>query len=216
MRNYRYLFWDFDGTIADSFEGCSFAFGKVFEHFGVNIPPEERKKYIGPPLKETFTEMFGADVEPEARELYREYYINQGGQDMCKLFDGMEKVLRDIKSFGYKMFVATSKREDIASKMLTNFGVRDCFDQVFGTVESEGRIEKKDILAYAVKMSRSKLEDCLMIGDSIYDAIAAREVGIDCLAVAYGFGNVENMSKIGTILSVDTPNALVELFRKVR
>ncbi|HRF36230.1 MAG TPA: HAD hydrolase-like protein, partial [Clostridia bacterium] len=78
MRDYKCLFWDFDGTIVDSFEGCSFAFGKVFEHFGLNIPPEERKQYIGPPLKDTFTKMFGEEREPFARELYREYYINQG------------------------------------------------------------------------------------------------------------------------------------------
>lgn len=214
MREYKYLFWDFDGTIVDSFEGCSFAFGKVFEHFGVHIPPSDRKKYIGPPLKDTFTEMFGEQVEPKARELYREFYINQGGQKMCKLFDGIEKVLRTIKSFGYKMFIATSKREDIASEMLEEFGVRDCFDGVFGTVESEGRVDKKDILAYAVKMSGGALEDCLMIGDSIYDARAAKQVGTDCLAVAYGFGNVEDMSKIGTILSVDTPNALIDVFKK--
>lgn len=214
MRNYKYLFWDFDGTIVDSFEGCSFAFGKVFEHFGVSVPLEDRKKYIGPPLKETFTEMFGAESEPFARELYREFYINQGGQKMCKLFDGMENILKTIKGFGYKMYIATSKREDIASEMLEEFGVREYFDGVFGTVESEGRIDKKDILAYAVKMSGGEINDCLMIGDSVYDANAAIEVGMDCLAVAYGFGNVENMSKIGTILTVSTPNGLIEAFKK--
>lgn len=212
MRKYKCLFWDFDGTIVDSFEGCSFAFGKVFEHYGLNIPPEDRKQYIGPPLKDTFTEMFGEAVEPDARELYREYYINQGGQNMCKLFDGMDNVLNKIKSFGYKMYIATSKREDIAAEMLNEFGVLKCFDGVFGTVESEGRVDKKDILAYAVKCSGAKLNDCLMIGDSIYDARAAKEVGIDCLAVAYGFGNVENMSKIGTILTLDTPEQLVSVF----
>ncbi len=214
MREYKYLFWDFDGTIVDSFEGCSFAFGKVFEHFGVNIPPEDRKQYIGPPLKVTFTDMFGADKEPFARELYREYYINQGGQNMCKLFEDMPQILNTIKSFGYKMFIATSKREDIASEMLKEFGVRDCFDGVFGTVESEGRIDKKDILEYAVRISGGKKHDCLMIGDSIYDAMAAKQVGIDCLAVAYGFGNVENMSKIGTILCVQKPVNLIDVFKK--
>ena len=214
MRNYKYLFWDFDGTIVDSFEGCSFAFGKVFEHFGLNIPPEDRKQYIGPPLKVTFTKMLGEEQEPFARELYREYYINQGGQNMCKLFDGMDNILMTIKSYGYKMYIATSKREDIASEMLKEFGIRDYFDDVFGTVESAGRIDKKDILEYAVKMSGGKKEDCLMIGDSIYDAMAAKQVGLDCLAVAYGFGNVKDMSKIGTILSVEQPIDLVEKFKK--
>ncbi|MDE6565616.1 MAG: HAD hydrolase-like protein [Clostridia bacterium] len=214
MRDYKYLFWDFDGTIVDSFEGCSFAFGKVFEHFGVNIPPENRKLYIGPPLKVTFTDMFGEENEPFARELYREYYINQGGQNMCKLFDEMPKILSTVKNFGYKMYIATSKREDIASCMLDEFGVRDCFDGVFGTVEKEGRIDKKDILEYAVKMSGGNKNDCLMIGDSIYDAMAAKQVGLDCLAVGYGFGNVEDMSKIGTILCINEPIDLISVLKK--
>ncbi len=63
-------------------------------------------------------------------------------------------------------------------------------------------------------MSGGKKEDCLMIGDSIYDAMAAKQVGLDCLAVAYGFGNVKDMSKIGTILSVEQPIDLVETFKK--
>lgn len=75
-------------------------------------------------------------------------------------------------------------------------------------------MDKKDILAYAVTKSGGSLNDCLMIGDSIYDALAAKAVGMDCLAVSYGFGNVENMSKIGTIVCVDTPNDLVKVFAK--
>ena len=214
MRNYKYLFWDFDGTIVDSFEGCSFAFSKVFEHFGLDIKRENTRQFIGPPLKVTFTDLLGESKEPFARELYREYYINQGGQNMCKLFDGMDKILAEIKSYGYKMYVATSKREDIASEMLKEFNVLSCFDGVFGTVESAGRIDKKDILEYAVKMSCSDKKDCLMIGDSIYDAMAANQVGMDCLAVAYGFGNVENMSKIGIISCANTPNDLKKKKKK--
>lgn len=210
MRDYKYLFWDFDGTIVDSFEGCSFAFGKVFEHFGVDIAPEDRRPFIGPPLKVTFTELFGEQNEPFARELYREYYIGHGGQDMCKLFAGMDKVLRQIKARGYKMYIATSKREDIAAEMLQKFGVRDCFDGVFGTVESAGRVDKKDILAYAVSSAGADKAQSLMIGDSVYDCMAASQVGIDCLAVEYGFGNVENMSKIGIIASVATPSDLAK------
>ncbi|MDE6967679.1 MAG: HAD hydrolase-like protein, partial [Clostridia bacterium] len=206
MRKYKYLFWDFDGTLVDSFEGCNFAFSKVFDYFGVSVGKEEMKQYIGPPLKVTFSKMFGEEKEPFARDLYREYYINQGGQNMCKLFNGIEKALNDIKALGYKMYIATSKREDIAAEMLKDFGILDYFDGVFGTNEKAGRIDKKDILAYAIQMSSGRLDECLMIGDSIYDAMASKEVGADCLAVSYGFGNVEDMSKIGTISTVDSPN----------
>lgn len=205
MRNYKYLFWDFDGTLVNSFEGCSFAFGKVFEHYGLNIPKEDRKKYIGPPLKDTFTDMFGESEEEKATALYREFYINQGGQNMCKLFDGVEKMLNTVKNFGYKMFVATSKREDVAKEMLAKFGIIDCFDDVFGTVEEEGRIDKKDILQYAIDCSKGQKDECLMIGDSIYDVRAAKSVGIDCIACEYGFGNLEDMQKLGIVGSVKNP-----------
>lgn len=195
MRKYKYLFWDFDGTIVDSFEGCSYAFGKVFEHYGVDIPPKDRKQFIGPPLKVTFTKMFGAAVEPEATELYREYYINHGGQNMCKIFDGIDDVLKAIKNMGYKMFIATSKRQDIARDMLIEFGIADNFDDVFGTVEAKGLVDKKDILQYAVDSTGASFSESVMIGDSIYDVLAAKAVGMDCIACEYGFGNLEEMKK---------------------
>ena len=69
-------------------------------------------------------------------------------------------------------------------------------------------------MEYAVQISGGNKNDCLMIGDSIYDAMAAKQVGVDCLAVAYGFGNVENMSKIGTILCVQKPVDLIDVFKK--
>lgn len=213
MRKYKFLFWDFDGTIVNSFEGCSYAFGKVFEHYGVNIPEAERKQFIGPPLKVTFTKMFGADVEPEATELYREYYINRGGQNMCKIFDGIDVVLKTLKESGYKMFIATSKRQDIARDMLINFGIADNFDDVFGTVESKGLVDKKDILQYAVDCSGAILAESVMIGDSIYDVMASKAVGMDCVACEYGFGNLDEMKKAGIVASSKNVMQLIELFK---
>ena len=73
---YRYLFFDLDGTLWDSREGITKAVRYALEQMGYESPAlEDLYKFIGPPLTESFPEFYGMTME-QAR-------------DRCSVFPGI-------------------------------------------------------------------------------------------------------------------------------
>ena len=54
MGKYKYLFYDFDGTIANTYEGVAEAMEMVFKAYNLNVDKALYPKYIGPPINDTF------------------------------------------------------------------------------------------------------------------------------------------------------------------
>ena len=93
---YRYLFFDLDGTLWDSREGITKAVRYALEQMGYESPAlEDLYKFIGPPLTESFPEFYGMTME-QAREgvqYFREYFTKQGIFEN-RLFDGVPEMLK--------------------------------------------------------------------------------------------------------------------------
>ena len=77
-KKYKYLFFDMDGTISNSYPGIADALDAAFEHYGLDIDRSSYRKYIGPPLSDTFRDLLGEDRAYDAVAWFREYYINNG------------------------------------------------------------------------------------------------------------------------------------------
>ena len=213
MRKYKYLFWDLDGTILNSFVGCSICFEKVFNHFNLDIAKNEYKQFIGPPLRTSFLRVLGGDkvLAEEAIKVYSDAYHDRDlSHDV--LFEGIVQALKSIKAKGYIMNVATSKGQASARELLKVLGAYDLFDCVYGADYATGKVEKEEVLAEAIARSGADKELSLMIGDSMYDAYGAKHVGIDCLACTYGYGDIAEMKEIGIVAECDQVSKLVDFF----
>ena len=95
----KYILLDLDGTITDSGEGITKSVQYALEKMGI----EENdmavlKKYIGPPLNESFTRFHGMDDEDSLKAVayYRERYAVKGIYEN-RLFDGITDFLSGLK-----------------------------------------------------------------------------------------------------------------------
>ena len=213
MGKYKYLFWDLDGTLVNSFAGCSSCFAKVFDYFELDIPISEHNQFIGPPLRTSFMRILGDDTAKAdiAYNIYCDAY-RQRDENIDKLFDGIVHTLTAIKAKGYKMYVATSKGQVSARELLARLGVSELFESIYGADYSQGRIEKEQVLAEAITQSGADKSKSLMIGDSVYDVRGANYVGIDCIACTYGFGSIEEMRAEGIVAECESVEKLIDLF----
>ena len=57
--------------------------------------------------------------------------------------------------------------------------------------------------------------DCVMVGDRCFDVAGARENGMDCIGVSYGFGSKEELRDAGALALADTPQAVTEALQKL-
>ncbi len=70
------------------------------------------------------------------------------------------------------------------------------------------REKKEDVIAYLLEKTGGNKDCVVMIGDSIYDVVGAKEFGIPCIGVSWGFGDLAEMKSAGAVAIVDTMDEL--------
>lgn len=193
MSKYKYILFDFDGTLTNSSEGIFKSLIYAFEHYGHEIPsPEALRKFIGPPLYHSFTVFCGFD-DNHAREMtekYRERYRAKGYLESC-LYEGVADLLKALKDRGYILATASSKPLHFVDSICENLDIKKYFDFLGGTEFDNTSESKASVIENAMKNLGAGLENTLMVGDTHFDIEGAHQVGLPCCAVLYGFGTHE-------------------------
>ena len=146
MKHYPYIFWDLDGTIINSYNGVAKSVQKGLGSQGVTVDWENRDqmlKYIGPPLRVSFTGFAGLTPEQAEKAVaaYRDYYIPDGMFD-CTPFPGIREALGRSRKAGRKNLLASSKPEFMCHQILDRFDLSAPFDEIVGATP-DGRIDTK-------------------------------------------------------------------------
>ncbi len=212
---YQYILWDMDGTISNTYEGVSRSLMPAFEQYGIEWEGDY-SCFIGPPMRESLPQYAGvpADLVEDVIAKFRERY-NPIGVYECALFPGVPEALEAFKNAGAVQAVASSKPEERCREILQRFELTELFDDVVGA-SMDGRIDTKlEVLEEAFRRFRERdprfaKEDCVLIGDTKYDADGAREAGIDCIGVGYGFGTTEELLEHGAGRVYESLAALTE------
>ena len=205
------IFFDLDGTLTDSGEGIINCATLALEHFGLPIPSrQEMRVFVGPPLDETFIR-FGvpADKTDEAIRVYRSRYTTIGLFENFP-YPGIRKMLEQLTAQGHRLFVATSKPEEMSVKILQHFQLDQYFEKICGATLDNSRSHKADVIAYLLKQTEG-VTDAIMVGDTAFDVIGAAAHGIPTIGVAWGYGLVEDMNKAGAAAIAETPEQLCTL-----
>ena len=193
------VLFDLDGTLTDPKQGITSCVQYALADIGIDEPDlDNLEDFIGPPLKEHFMERYSLD-ETTAKacvDKYRERY-NPIGVYENKMYEGIDKVLETLKERGIRLAVASSKPTMLVNVVLEHFGLMKYFDVVAGSELDGTRTRKSDVIRYAFELLDEKglsHERPIMVGDRKHDVIGAREAGIPCMAVAYGYGSMEELA----------------------
>ena len=123
MRDYKYILFDLDGTLTDPKEGITKSVAYALKHFGIDVEDLDTLcKFIGPPLKDSFMQYYGLSEDDAhlAVEKYREYF-EPCGMFQNKVYDGVENLLKELKTSGKEIVLATSKPGVYAQKYWSIF-----------------------------------------------------------------------------------------------
>ena len=211
---YKYILFDFDGTISDSKDGVIDAATYVLSLFGINVDDRENLSYmVGPPLYDSFRDFdcIGEEKADYAVSKYREYY-HANCSHKNYLFEGVEAMLKKLKAEGKTLAVATSKFQATAEALLVSFGIREYIDFVSGHNEAEGRTDKAAVVEYALEQLGVKdRAEAVMVGDRKYDINGAKAAGLDSIAVLYGYGDVPEFEAAGATYIAETTEDVIKL-----
>ena len=204
---YKYLLFDLDGTLTDSFEGITKCVQYALNAYGVKDEPLEKLRvFIGPPLIESFMKYYGFSREDATAMTakYRERFGEIGIYEN-RVYDGIPELLKALKECGYILAIASSKPTIYVERILEHFHIRQYFDCVVGSLLQGLRGKKNEVIQEVFE--QLQIEDksqVLMIGDRLHDVEGAKLFGVDSLGVSYGFGGREELEEYGASYVVDT------------
>lgn len=202
MLKFKNYLFDLDGTLTDPGVGIRNSIKYALRKFGLPCPPDEvLNQFIGPPLMESFRKYCGVSVEDSRTllEYYREYFGVTGYLEN-KLYPDTVEVLEAITSRGGRVYLATSKPELYAFKILERFGIDQYFTGKAGNNMEETRCAKKDVISYLFEQTGIDASDTIMIGDRDYDVVGAHACNIPVAAVLHGYGDREELKDADYIL----------------
>lgn len=216
MKQYNYIFWDFDGTLVNTIRGTREAAIYALSKFGIEEHNQNLGKiFCGPPLKESFKK-FGISDEQinEAINFYRKYQF-ENTIEMNEVYSGINEVLKELKEKGKILVIVTAKYQETAIKILKYLKIYKYFDFVYGVTKESKRTTKKEILSYALDNFKNiKTEECIMIGDRSSDIIAGKANNIDTIGVLYGMDEKEILKEAGATYLVNKPIDIIEIIEK--
>lgn len=210
----EYILFDLDGTLVNTKEGIVKSVYYALDALHITEDePEKLECFIGPPLIDSFREFYQLNdrAAEEAVKLFRQRYERKGVFE-CKPYDGILELTARLRKAGKRLCVATSKTQVYAEQILEMHKLRDVFEVFVGATPDGSLLIKSDIIRTVLtELGVHEVDKVVMVGDRKYDVIGAKEFGIECIGVRYGFAGAGELESAGADYIVEDVEALGRL-----
>lgn len=212
VSNFKYILFDLDGTLIDSGAGIIKGVKYALRKYGIEEENEAQlRTFVGPPLNQQFAKCYGFSAEKsiEAVKFFREYYETKGILEN-EMYAGIDSVLQKLKAQGKFLMVATSKPEKFAHNILAQHDLEKYFDFIGGSLTDGSRITKIQVLDYVLKTNKiENTDEVLMIGDTKFDILGAKNFDLKSMAVTYGYGTEKELMEAKPDFTAGSPEEIL-------
>lgn len=205
-RDYDLLIFDWDGTLADSIGRIVDSMRVAAMQGGLEALDDETiKGIIGLGLPEAIRTLH-PHISPnellDFRQRYADYYMEMD-KTPSPLFAGVRESIHAFRDEGYRIAVATGKARRGLDRVLESNDWQGFFDI---TRAADETASKPDPLMLHEIMAHCDVapERALMVGDSSFDLLMARNAGMDSVAVSYGAQSLASLREYQPRLSIDS------------
>ena len=179
----RAIVFDLDGTLVDSLPDIVGAFRDAFAEHGLASPSEaEVRDHVGLPLETMYAAFAPAEHVAGLSASYRRIYPQRFTRH-SRPYPGVPEALATLRERGFRLAVATTKRSEMAARLVAALGLTDALDVVQGT---DGFPHKPapDVVRRA--LAALDADGVWMVGDTVHDIEAGRAAGLATYAVTWG------------------------------
>lgn len=210
------ILFDLDGTLLDSLASIGTAMNDALASLSLPTHPlQSYNHFVGDGVRVLAERVLARSDQHHVEALLRAYRpLYRARQLEAPAYDGVHAMLATLQARGVSLSVLTNKPDDLAREIVaTVFGsVR--FDVVRG--ELPGGSKKPDpaqALQIASQINASP-ERCWFIGDTPTDVHTARNAGMPCVAVLWGFRGRDELAAAGATVFVHAPSEIVALYEQ--
>ncbi len=213
---YEAVIFDLDGTLTDTLEDLKNSVNFALQSFGF---PErtfdEVRSFVGNGVKRLINLSVPENTDSETAEeclaVFKEHYKNNSLVE-TKPYDGIIPMLEELKRQGIKTAVVTNKMNEAAQDI-----VRIFFDGLVeitvGQIDGMAQKPQPDGIYSALKKLGISKEKAVYVGDSEVDCITAKNAGMPCIGVTWGFRDKSVLLENGADFIIDTPKQIFDCIK---
>ena len=212
---YELAIFDMDGTILDTIEDLVQAVNFALSECGFEKrTTDEVTRFLGNGARRLIERSVPTgtdkDLTDKVQEIYNEYYASNCG-NLTKPYDGIPEVIAELRNKGIKTAVVSNK-PDYGVQTLCEQFFDGWFDYVSGAKDGIRVKPFPDMVEKVLDVLGTDRGKTVYVGDSEVDVETARNSGIRCISVDWGFRSRETLIEAGaqTIVS-DADTLLREL-----
>jgi phosphoglycolate phosphatase len=200
------LIFDFDGTIADSFELLLAIFEQIAPR-PQKLTAEEIKQIKGENLRQ-ITKYLKIRRWQIPRLLFRGRKLLSIKILSVKPFPAIPGVLKQLDSVGLDMYLLSTNSPDNINKFLKKNGLETYFKNIYGDI---GLRSKASAINRIIKKEHLNRVDCVYIGDEVRDVEAAKKAGVKSVGVTWGFNNAQAIKTADPDITANQPKDLLNI-----
>ena len=211
---YKAIIFDLDGTLTDTLYDLKESTNYALRKMGwPERTIDEVRQFVGNGVRRLMERAVPSDAEElefsECFQLFQEHYVEHC-QDHTDLYPGIAELLHELKRRGYKMAIVSNKMQPGVDELYDSF-FKGLIDVALG--ERAGWLRKPypDMVYAALERLGVTAEEAVYVGDSEVDMATARNAGLPCISVLWGFRDRDYLKEIGAFQMVETPADILEL-----
>ena len=200
------LIFDFDGTIADSFETLLGVFEKITSR-PQKLTPTEIKNLRGSSLKQItrYLKIKKWQIPKLIIKAKREIAIKITD---IKPFKELPGVLKKLHEDGHQMFILSTNGSENIARFLKINNLDSYFVRIYGDI---GLRSKASALKKIMKKQKISSADCIYIGDEVRDIESAKKAGVTSVAVGWGFNYPHALKQANPDALAEKPKDLLRI-----
>lgn len=203
------ILFDFDGTLADTIPGIMATMAAITQNDGLEFSLTKARNLIGQPLAAMGNELVGPERSAEFVNCYFQEFPHHGAK-MVRFFPGVESLIEELRGQGFTLGVVTSKRGSSLSHNLKVLRAENLFDLLVTNDKTLRHKPHPEPVEYAMNYLGKFPHECLMVGDTQYDLLAAEGAGVASVGVTWG---VETAAQLKESRPTYIADSLAELRR---
>ena len=219
MKKYETVVFDLDGTLLNTLEDLADATNYALRT--MQMPERtivEVRAFVGNGVRRLMElSVPGGFDNPKFEETFAVFkkYYGEHCNDKTRAYDGVVPVLRKLKEKGYALAIVSNKI-DFAVKELNDLYFKGIVPVAIGEKEGIRRKPAPDTVFEALKELGKTKEEAVYVGDSDVDIETAKNAGMPCISVLWGFRDKEFLAEHGAEYYAETAEDVLRYIKEMK
>lgn len=210
------ILFDLDGTLLNTLDDLADSVNHVLNTFGFPaVTVEDVRKFVGNGVTRLMELSIPGGITnkefSECVDMFRKHYADNA-QNKTVPYEGINELIKQLSEEGYHMAVVSNKFDKAVKEL-----VRTYFGKYIRTAigESKNVLKKpaRDMVFKAIEEIGTTIDQAIYVGDSEVDVETAKNAGLLCVGVTWGFRDRDVLERKGSDYIIDRPCELLKILK---